>query len=586
MSRKVYGMIYIISFALFPCLVLSPAINLTANIPLRLGIFCLLTVGGAFLFHRTWPSQSWGAALLLTTLGYSTAYKLASFIPDVSTYPFSLSWSETSRYYYASLWLSKQVYGHLVPPSVLHTSRYLLQAFPFLFPGSSLWLNRFWQVLLWVVTSALTSWLLVRRLVLPGINKPLFVTLSFALWGFLFLFQGPIYYHLLFMVILILWGFDSTRFWRSLVFVLIASLWAGISRINWLPVPGLLASTLYLMEVRVKDKSLRSYLFPPAVWVLVGTGIAYASQQAYQLWSGNPVAWFGSSFTSDLLWYRLLPNRTFPLGILPSATLVSLPLIGLMGLRLINRWRVFHFLRLAGLAASLLVLFGGGVIVSVKIGGGSNLHNLDAYLVLLLVIASYIYFDCFRPDQPHQLVEYAQNRLPPTHNNTSDLVERIFIAGALIIPLYFTLSTGEQLPKRDFPAAQAALQTINTATQEVVNLGGEVLFISQRHLLTFDYVNHISLVPEYELVFLMEMAMSDNAAYMDAFHADISKQRFAMIVSEPLVIQYQGRSHSFGEENDAWVTRVSEPVLCYYQPSTRLDSVGLVLYTPRANPCR
>jgi hypothetical protein len=127
---------------------------------------------------------------------------------------------------------------------------------------------------------------------------------------------------------------------------------------------------------------------------------------------------------------------------------------------------------------------------------------------------------------------------------------------------------------------------MNTLAQQKVNLGGEVLFISQRQLLTFNYVQNIPLVPEDELVFLMEMAMSDNAAYMDAFHADVSKRRFAMIVSEPLIIQYQGRSHGFGEENDAWVARVSEPVLCYYEPSIKLDTVGLVLYTPRHDPCK
>ena len=97
---------------------------------------------------------------------------------------------------------------------------------------------------------------------------------------------------------------------------------------------------------------------------------------------------------------------------------------------------------------------------------------------------------------------------------------------------------------------------------------------------------NIPLVPEDELVFLMEMAMSDNRAYMDAFNTDISNQRFAMIVSEPLVIQYQGRNHSFGEENDAWVQRVSEPILCYYEPAITLETVGVVLYTPRPEPCK
>jgi peroxiredoxin len=120
----------------------------------------------------------------------------------------------------------------------------------------------------------------------------------------------------------------------------------------------------------------------------------------------------------------------------------------------------------------------------------------------------------------------------------------------------------------------------------VTKQGGEVLFISQRHLLTFDEVQDVPLVPDYELVFLMEMAMSDNATYMDAFHSDISSQRFTMIVSEPLVIQYQGRNHAFGEENDAWVEGVSEPVLCYYEPSMELPAAGVVLYTPRAAPCK
>ncbi len=173
-----------------------------------------------------------------------------------------------------------------------------------------------------------------------------------------------------------------------------------------------------------------------------------------------------------------------------------------------------------------------------------------------------------------------------TSNSLAKLTEGIFIAAALVIPMYFTLTTGGQLPKWDYPAAQAALQTINSETQQAVNRGGEVLFISQRHLLTFKDVQNVPLVPEYELVFLMEMAMSDNAAYMDAFHTDISNQRFAMIVSEPLVIQYQGRTHGFGEENDAWVARVSEPVLCYYEPAIKLDSVGVILYTPRLNPCK
>ncbi len=583
--RKALALIYIISFAVFPALVMSPAISFMANIPLRLVIFCLLALGGAILFHAFWPRPGWGAAIMITTLGYATAYKLASFIPDVSTYPFSLAWSEASRYYYASLWLSRQVYGVSIPPSVLHPSRYLLQAIPFLIPNSPLWLSRLWQVVLWIVMAGLTSWLLVRKLGLRGAGKPLFVTVSTILFGFLFLFQGPIYYHLLLMVILVLWGYKRDHPWRTLAIVLLASLWAGISRVNWLPVPGLLAAALYLLETPLQGKPAWRYLSIPAIWVLAGTACGYAAQQAYQFWSGNPAAWFGSSFTSDLLWYRLLPNVTFPLGILPSAILVSFPLLGLIGLRLVNHWKLYHLVRLLGLAAILGVLFVGGVVVSVKIGGGSNLHNMDAFLTLLLVIGSLIFFGRFQPDQPQQV----DRNLPADHTPPANVLrgfsENILIAGAMVIPMYFVLSVGGQLPSHDFQSAQTALQSINRATQAAASQGREVLFISQRQLLTFGYVQNVRLAPDDELVFLMEMAMSGNAAYLDAFHADIRHQRYAMIVSEPLVIQWQGRTHGFGEENDAWVRQVSEPVLCYYEPSTTLATVGLVLYTPRTSPC-
>ena len=586
MAHRLFRIIYFLFSALFPWLALGPIGGRLGNIPMRLAVFCILALGGAWLFRKGWYQHGWGIAILFTVLGYGTIYKIASLIPDVSTYPFSLAWSEASRYYYASLWLSSQTYGFHIPPSVLHPSRYLMQAIPFLIPNSPLWLSRLWQDLLWVVTSGLAGWLLARKLSAPNQKRPIIVYLAIIFWAFLFLFQGPVYYHLLLMVIVVLWGFDSRRFWRTLMLVLLASVWAGISRVNWLPVPGMLAATLYLSEVRVQGKLIWRYLVPPAIWVIIGTGAGYATQQAYQLWSGNPPALFGSSFTSDLLWYRLLPNPTFPLGVLPSAIMVSLPILCLAGLRLLKRWRDYHLIRLLGLAAILFVLFAGGIIVSVKIGGGSNLHNLDAYLSLLLVIGSLVYFERLQPDHPGTVAEAAPEQVHFAQNDTLRWAEGLFIAAAVAIPLYFTLITGSQLPQRDFTAAQSALQTIRETAQQAAQNGGEVLFINQRHLLTFDYIKDVPLVPENELVFLMEMAMSNNTTYMDAFHSDIQNQRFALIVSEPLTIQYQGRSHSFGEENDAWVERVSEPVLCYYEPSIKLDSVGVVLYVPRSTPCK
>jgi hypothetical protein len=120
----------------------------------------------------------------------------------------------------------------------------------------------------------------------------------------------------------------------------------------------------------------------------------------------------------------------------------------------------------------------------------------------------------------------------------------------------------------------------------VAQQGGKILFIDQRHLLTFGLLNDIPLVPEYELVFLMEMVMSGNRPYLDKFHNNLREQRFAVIVSGEQLINYQGSAYAFGEENDAWVKEVSEPMLCYYRQGLQLEGINLILYVPREAPCK
>jgi hypothetical protein len=155
---------FLLSLALFPFLVMGPAGDLLSSLPLRLAVFLLLVLGGAWLMQRAWADLHYPAALLLTALIYGSAYKLASFIPEVPTYPFSLSWSETSRYYYASLFFAEKLYGAPLPLSVLHPTRYLMQSLPFVLPHPELWLHRLWQVILWAGMSGLASGLLWRRL--------------------------------------------------------------------------------------------------------------------------------------------------------------------------------------------------------------------------------------------------------------------------------------------------------------------------------------------------------------------------------------------------------------------------------------
>jgi len=169
-------------------------------------------------------------------------------------------------------------------------------------------------------------------------------------------------------------------------------------------------------------------------------------------------------------------------------------------------------------------------VVSVKIGGGSNLHNLDAYLTLIMVICSYFYFHRI-PKKP----EYnsLQRRIPAWLN--------LFIAG---VPFLFSLSSSSHFLLYNSQTTEDSLRKMQRNIGRVLEDGGEVLFISERQLLTFNYITGVTLVPEYEKVFLMEMVMAGNLAYIDAFQNDIRTQRFDLIITDPLFDRYKERGEN------------------------------------------
>jgi hypothetical protein len=309
---------------------------------------------------------------------------------SATNYPFSLNWSETSRYYYASLPFSKSLYGFSIPLSPLHPSRYLLQSIPFLFNIRNLWAHRIWQDLLWVLLPLLFGLSIVKRV---KINNT-FQKILLIVWVFLFLQQGPVYYHLILCPIIVISGYSGQKFCKTLLFVVLSSIWAGISRVNWIPVPGLLAAIFFLIETPYNDDFFQ-YVKKPLMFLFIGITFGFISQVAYIPLSGNDnLQLFTTSFTSDLLWYRLLPNSSFSVGILPGILIITLP-IGIYVVKNLFNQKL-HIIRKLGFLAILMVLFLGGLVVSVKIGGGSNLHNFDAFLIMVVIIALIIYSDHLR----------------------------------------------------------------------------------------------------------------------------------------------------------------------------------------------
>jgi hypothetical protein len=161
-------------------------------------------------------------------------YQIYGHLAVITDYPFSIGYSEASRHYYASMFFAEGLYGLKLPLPFLHPSRYLLMSIPFLIDGLPLWFHRMWQALLWIGLTSASCVLLTRRLRLNG-----WMQFFVASWAFLFFLQGAVYYHLQVCVILILAGVSMKHPGRSFIFIVIASLWAGVSRVNWFPVPAM-----------------------------------------------------------------------------------------------------------------------------------------------------------------------------------------------------------------------------------------------------------------------------------------------------------------------------------------------------------
>jgi len=521
---------------------------------------CLLQI----LLWRGSTSSSWAASFASVVLIQAVSYQIYENLSLVNTDPFSISYSETSRFYYGSLWLSQSLYGMKVPLSPWHATRYILMAIPFLIHGLPLWVHRLWQALfLWIGITALSSWLLVRRLHLGSKDLALWV----VGWSFIYLLQGPVYYYLQVCVILILWGVQIKHPWRSLIAVLVASFWAGMSGVNWYPVPAALAAALLLLEHPVSEaKNVWHYLSKPFVWGVLGLLAALAGQEFYVRISGyQDLSVFRSSLSSPLLWNRLLPSPAFPLGILPGIILISLPLWLGLWFALRGRLSSLHPIRVISLGLILLVLFVGCLAVSVKIGGGADLHDMDAYEVLLMVIAVYFF----------------SNRIQPESGGAQwGLIPWPVLVLAIVMPFVFPLDYVGQWAAYNHRQAQTDIKALQAAVAPVTAQGGEVLFISERQLITFDSIRAVPLVPDDELVALMEIAMSRNTPALSAFYSDLHQHRFALIVSRKLNTGVK-TGEAFSEENNAWNQYIAAPILCEYQPFLGLQSNNLQVYAPR-----
>lgn len=566
----------------------SPWGGLFTGFFFRIILFVLTLLLAAFLLtkHKTqlveWKPFLFAGLLLGVVLVLAESFVL------VSEYPFALHWSEGNRLWDYSLAFGSDRYNYTGTELIfawIDAGRQNLWGLAFLVPNASIWVVRLWSAILVTVPYAILGWIAFRPR--TGNREHWLV---FGLWSLIFLNQGPIYTPLVLAAILVALA-RRQPLWLAVPLLFIAGDYAGSSRFTWRFAPAIWAvivtfgdSVLLHGKLIWQDWLRAAALGLAGIWtkglpILVGILIGLLPFLA-----AAPVANGGEPPTSietlpglqavsthqPFLWERLFPNPIYPPGILLGLALATLPLILLLVyLARKQYWKTVLWQQVAtllGLGALLVV----GVIASAKVGGGTDLHNIDMFLVGLVLLAALAWESGLAP------------RLDKLLKNSAPV--RWLLTGMVLIPAFLPMVEGRPL---ELPAGERTLFVLQRIQDKVAcaRQYGEVLFMDQRQLLTFGLMDDLPLVVDYEKKYVMDQALSVDAEYFKLFHADLAAGRFALIVSEREAILYkEAEIESIGdsliEENNAWVTWVTTPLLQHYESVGEFKDVAVELFMP------
>lgn len=546
----------LIIFLIFPWLCLySPWGDFFNGSYFRLAILGINTL---LITCLVGDDQDWKSYFLILGIQAYT-FALAGSLTSVTNYPFALGWSEGNRFYDYSSVFGKYLYQLTGPFSVPYFSpgRYGLWGIWFLIPGLPIWFHRLWDVVLWMALPLIAGWLLARHI---RIDRKLVLGMTF--WAALFLNQGPVYPPLVISAIIVL-VFTTRSLWLRAATTAIAGYYAGISRFTWALSAGIWAALIELIDnYPARKGSWLKRLLPALLLAALGILPGVLSSWAPVLTNSQT----GFLTKQPLLWYRLLPNTTYAPGIAFGLLLAAGPTVVVLGWMLITRrWKMDTW-QVIAVAGSLIGFLGIGLTASVKIGGGSNLHNLDMFFVTLVILAAMGVGLLVR--QPSQGMFHLPGWI------------KALMVLAVLFPAWNSVIGYTPLHLPDEQTVQRDIQTIQKNVDEAKSKG-EVLFLDQRQLLTFGTIKNVPLVMDYEKKYMMDQAMGGNTVYFEQFEKDLAGHRFTLIISEPLKINYSEGDHNFNEENDAWVKYVSEMILKYYQPiATLKEYTGVELLVP------
>ncbi len=529
------------------------------------GLLALLAAATAEERAFRWKSS------LVALLLFGSIFLLMVAGRDIIDYPFRLSWSEGNRFYDYSVLFGRDLYNYPADQPLsafIDKGRQALWGLPYLFGRVSIGFMRFWNEFLFTIPYFLLGLVFLRRR-----DTAPAVPFLFGLWAMLFFNNGPIYTPLI-LICLIIVLTRRSPLWLAVPVTFAAGYLAHMSRFTWMFAPAIWAVLLAFLDPHQPAKSRWIRSIALGISGLSGGYILYNNLHSLIV-RGNitPSAnAFTLNNTSDmvgnqtLLWDRLFPTGTFALGVLPALLILTLPvLILILHAIITKRWKldIWQKLYLAGAGLALLVV---GVIISVKIGGGSNLHNLDMFLISVFLTAGLLLETC------------GTDWL--THSDTPHRWQRILLVMAVLYPATLNMFSVQKLELPDPALVEEGLQVVQAIVQEKSG-EGEILFLDHRQLLTFGNVQNVPLVNEYEKKLLMEKAITGDRAYFSRLYADLAVRRFSVIISEPLKKLIQAPDEQFAHENNAWVENVSIPILCYFRIEETYPELGLQILVPR-----
>jgi hypothetical protein len=518
---------------------------------------------------------------LIAALIFGSVIGIANQAISITNYPFKLYWSEGNR-----IWDYSTIYGaHLyeLPSGKILTNsiergRGVLWGLPYLFfPMPSIELIRLWDAILVTVPYALLG--LVAGW---AFRQKKLIWLSFILWAFLFLNQGPIYTPLVLGAILVVGGMQLAIL-PALSLLLLSVLYVAATRFTWIFAPII---WLILIFIAGPSPEKRAYFSEPKkILALVSAGILgsifsvkavrakFLGFGLFEIATSSVIQdfrWlieysiYRSSY-QPLIWSRLLPNDSYPPGILLSTIVaVGPPLLLVWFLAKQKKWRL-NLLQAGLITISLCAFLAVGLTSSIKIGGGLDLHNMDMLLITVLVLSALMIQRMNNENALEQLFSYKTSQY--------------LLLTAVIIPSFFPLWMAR--PNYQLPS-KATYQAVLHDIQDFVACAephGQILFMDERQLLTFGHIDTI-LIRDYEKIHMMDHAMEGNHQYFKHFYADLENDRFSLIVLDPQKVLIKDEEESLSAENNAWTNWVTKPLLMEYESVYLNNEVKIELFMP------